>query len=62
MKGLKPKLKNCSDTSGDWPVATTPEPVKSSKAIDGWVTDLEKQWIEKGYSVSVKSEKDVALN
>lgn len=62
MKGLKPKLKKCDGTTNDWPVATTPEPIKGSKQLDKWVETLEKQWSEKGYEVSVKSEKDVALN
>ncbi len=62
MKTIKPKLKKCDGTGGDWPVATTPEPVKSAKDIDGWVEQLEKQWAEKGYTVSVKAEKGVALN
>ncbi len=62
MKGMKPKLKNCSGDAGAWPVATTPEPVKTAKEIDGWVEGLEKQWAEKGYEVKVQSEKDVALN
>ncbi len=61
MRTFKPKLSKCDAEGGDWPVATTPEPVASTKEIDAWVTGLEKQWAEQGYEVKLQGEKDIAL-
>ncbi len=61
MRAAKPKLKKCTG-EGEWPVATTPEPATSSKDIEAWLADIEKNWTEKGYEVKVQKEKDVALN
>jgi len=61
LKGLKPKLKGCTVES-PWPIATTPEPVKSAKDIEAWMATVEKAWADKGYEVKVQSEKGVTLN
>lgn len=61
LKDLKPKLKGCTVES-PWPVAATPEPVKSAKDIEAWVATLEKAWADKGYEVKVQAEKGVSLN
>ncbi len=62
MQAVKPRLSKCTPEGGDWGVATTPEPVASSKDIDTWVDSIEKQWIDKGYDVSIKKEKTVTLD
>jgi hypothetical protein len=61
MRAVKPKLKKCT-SDGVWPVATTPEPLKSAKDVESWLTELEKNWVEKGYEVKVQKEKGIALN
>ncbi|HCH61905.1 MAG TPA: hypothetical protein DFR83_03810, partial [Deltaproteobacteria bacterium] len=61
MRGVKPKLKKCS-SEGEWAVATTPEPLKSAKAMEDWIAEIEKNWSDKGYSVKVSKEKRIDLN
>jgi hypothetical protein len=62
MQAVKPKLGKCSPEGTEWGVSTTAEPIASSKEIDSWVDSIEKQWIDKGYDVSVKKEKTVTLD
>lgn len=62
LRAMKPKLDKCKPESGDpWPTAVTPEPVKDTKAIEAWAGTLQKQWQDKGYTVTLKEEKAVAL-
>ncbi len=61
MQQVKPRLSKCSPEGGEWGVSTTPEPLASSKEMDGWVDGLEKQWTDKGYEVSIRKEKTVEL-
>jgi len=61
MRAVKPKLKKCK-SEGEWPVATTPEPLKSAKDVETWLGELEKNWADKGYEVKVQKEKSVGLN
>ena len=62
LRALKPKLGKCEAEGSEWGVSTTPEPVASSKDVDAWVDQLEKQWTDKGYDVSVKKEKTITLD
>ena len=62
LRALKPKLGKCEAEGSEWGVSTTPEPVASSKDVDVWVDQLEKQWTDKGYDVSVKKEKTITLD
>lgn len=61
LRGVKPKLKKCT-AEGEWPVATTPEPLKAAKDVDAWLEELTGNWKEKGYEVSVKKEKSLTLD
>ena len=62
LRGLKPKLDKCKPESADpWPTAVSPEPLKDAKAVQAWVTTLQKQWTDKGYTVTLKEEKPIAL-
>jgi len=62
LRAVKPRLGKCEAEGAEWGVSTTPEPVASSKDIDAWVDQLEKQWTDKGYDVSVKKEKTITLD
>ena len=62
LRSTKPKLGKCDAEGAEWGVSTTPEPVASSKDVDRWVDQLEKQWTDKGYKVSVKKEKTITLD
>ncbi len=62
LRSVKPKLSKCTSEGDEWGVSTTPEPVVSSKGVDAWVSQLEKQWSDKGYEVSVKKEKTISLD
>ena len=62
LRSVKPKLGKCTAEGSEWGVSTTPEPVASSKDVDAWVDQLEKQWSDKGYDVSVKKEKTITLD
>ena len=62
LRALKPRLGKCDAEGSEWGVSTTPEPVASSKDVDAWVDQLEKQWTDKGYDVSVKKEKTITLD
>jgi len=62
LRSVKPKLGKCTAEGSEWGVSTTPEPVSSSKDVDSWVDQLEKQWSDKGYDVSVKKEKTITLD
>lgn len=62
LRTAKAKLTKCTAESADpWPTALTPEPVKDAKAIEAWAQGLSAQWTEKGYAVTIKEEKPVAL-
>ena len=61
MRALKPRLGKCQPEGSEWGVSTTSEPLASSKDLDRWVDQLEKQWIDKGYDVSVRKEKTIRL-
>ena len=62
LRAVKPRLGKCEAEGAEWGVSTTPEPVASSKDVDAWVDQLEKQWTDKGYDVSVKKEKTITLD
>jgi hypothetical protein len=62
MRAFKPKLKKCSLDDDTWPVATTPEPLKSDKDLDAWVERIEQGWVKKGYEVKVQSEKGFQID
>lgn len=62
LRAMKPKLEKCKPESGDpWATAVTPEPVKDAKAVESWAATLQKQWQDKGYTVTLKEEKPIAL-
>ena len=62
LRAAKPKLDKCKAESTDpWDTALTPEPVKDAKDILTWVDTLSAQWKDKGYAVTVKEEKAIAL-
>jgi hypothetical protein len=61
LRAVKPKLAKCTAAAGDWPVATSPEPLKSAKDVEAWAATLEKAWSDKGYTVKVQAEKVIAL-
>ena len=58
MRAFKPKLGKCM-SEGDWAVIATSEPLGD---MDGFVSGLEAQFVEKGYDVKVKGEKGVTLD
>ncbi len=62
LRSVKARLGKCTAEGTEWGVSTTPEPVASTKAIDAWVDQLEKQWNDKGYKVSIKKEKTITLD
>ena len=62
LRAVKARLAKCTAEEGDWPVATTREPIKGGKDIDSWIADLVKQWEGKGYEVEVKDEKEIRLD
>ncbi len=59
-RGAKQRLKCATD--GSWPVIATSEPVASEADLMIWITDVQKQWENKGNSVKVRQEKGIALN
>ncbi len=61
IRQAKPRLAKCTATFEDWPVATTPEPVKNGKEVEAWAEDLAGRWREKGYEVSTRGEKAIEL-
>jgi len=61
MRALKPRLSKCQAEGSEWGVSTTSEPLASSKDLARWVDSLEKQWIDKGYDVTVRKEKTIRL-
>ena len=62
LRAIKPKLDKCKAESADpWSTAVSPEPLKDGKAVEAWVATLQKQWQDKGYTVTLKEEKPVAL-
>jgi hypothetical protein len=62
LRSAKARLSKCTPEDGDWPVATTPEPVRNGKEINAWLDGLEEQWSNKEYAVKMQGEKDVILD
>ena len=62
MRAFKPRLKKCDAETDVWSVATTPEPVRSSKDRSNWVDSDATQWESKGYEVKTQSEKAIKLD
>lgn len=62
LRGFKVKLEKCKPESTEpWPIIVSPEPMKDGKELESWVESIQAQWAEKGYEVSLKEEKPVAL-
>lgn len=61
LRSSKAKLKKCS-SEGEWGISTTAEPISSGRDLSKWVDDLKNIYVEKGYDVSQKSEKNIALD
>ncbi len=61
MRAIKPKLKKCT-AEGAWPVIATDEPLGGDISLEAFVAGLEASYVDKGYEVSVKSEKSLSLD
>jgi hypothetical protein len=61
MRAAKPKLKKCT-SEGDWTVIATDEPLGGDLTLDAFVSGLEASYADKGYEVSLKSEKGITLD
>jgi hypothetical protein len=62
LRQTKARLAKCTPEEGDWPVATTPEPVHNGKDVDAWLDVLEGQWAAREYTVKMQGEKDINLD
>ena len=60
LRASKPKLKKCD--TGDWPISTTPEPIKSSAALDALVQTLTEKYEKDGFKVKVVKESSITLD
>ena len=60
LRSSKPKLKKCE--SGEWPISTTPEPIKSSADIDALVQTLTDKYEKDGFKVKVVKEATIVLD
>ncbi|MFZ5478222.1 MAG: hypothetical protein ACOZNI_15755 [Myxococcota bacterium] len=61
LRAAKPKLGKECQVHGDWPVLTTPEPLKASGDGEAWVESVQADWEKNGYAVKVQKEKGVTL-
>lgn len=60
LQGFKPKIKGC-EVATPWAVVTSPEPVARSGDVSAWAATVQKAWVDKGYTVKIKSEKAISL-
>ena len=60
LRASKPKLKKCE--TGEWPISTTPEPIKSSGDLDALVKTLTDKYEGDGYKVKVVKEAAIVLD
>ena len=56
----KPKLKKCTAEGDTWISLSTPDPTKDNG--EEWLGQVEKQYADKGYKVSLKKEKTLTVN
>jgi hypothetical protein len=61
LRGAKPKLGKECKVEGEWPVLTTPEPLKNAGEGEAWAKTVEADWAKNGYAVKVQKEKGVSL-
>ena len=57
---MKPKLKKCSKEGDNWIALSTPDPTIDNG--EDWLKKVEKQYVDKGYKVSLKKEKTLTVN
>lgn len=60
LRSSKPKLKKCE--TSDWPISTTPEPIKSSDDLDALIQTLTEKYEQDGFKVKVVKEATITLN
>lgn len=56
----KPKLKKCTKEGDSWIALSTPDPTADNG--EDWLKKVEKQYVDKGYKVSLKKEKTLTVN
>ena len=61
MRAVKPRLAKCS-SEGDWVVLLEASPIGGKGDAEAFTSDLEKQYVGKGYEVKVREEKSIVLD
>ncbi len=60
LRSVKPRLSKCT-VDVPWTVLVSPEPLEDKGDIDRWLEDIINIWIEKGYQVKTRGEKEIRL-